>query len=70
MTWGEEMLAQGFREGERAILQKVVPKLLQQRFGPLPAAVIEKIKQAPTQRLEEWSVRLLDARSLDETLAE
>jgi len=66
MTWGEQMLAEGHERGERAMLRK----LLQRRFGPLPAAVIARIEQAPSPQLESWAERLLDARSLDEALAE
>ena len=66
MTWGEQMLAQGEERGLRSILRKQ----LQRRFGPLPAEIVEKIERAPSMRLEEWLMRLLDARSLDDALAE
>ncbi|MBF0179576.1 MAG: DUF4351 domain-containing protein [Magnetococcales bacterium] len=50
------------REGEVAMLTR----LLQRRFGQLPVWVEEKIATSDSAILEEWSLRVFDARSLDE----
>ena len=54
----------GREEGERQMLTR----LLTTRFGPLPAAVSEKIAAAGIESIEAWSVQLLTAKSLEESL--
>lgn len=66
MTWGERMLAQGEEIGQRRLLLR----LLERRFGALPAAAIEQVEAAPSEQIEVWALRILDARSLSEALAE
>ena len=36
------------------------------RFGTLPAWAIEKITQAQSEQLEQWSLRVLEASTLQE----
>ncbi len=43
---------------------------MEQRFGPLSAETLERLDQAEPERLMAWSLRVLDARSLDEVFAE
>ena len=57
-------LKKGRQEGERQMLTR----LLTTRFGPLPAAVSDKIAAAGIESLEAWSVQLLTAKSLEESL--
>ena len=45
----------------------MLTRLLTARFGPLPAAVSEKIAAAGIESLEAWSVQLLTANSLEES---
>lgn len=66
MTWGEQMLAEGREQGQRLMLRK----LLQDGFGPLPDAVVQRIEQASMPQLEKWALRIRHAHSLDDALAE
>ncbi|NGZ05168.1 MAG: Rpn family recombination-promoting nuclease/putative transposase [Magnetococcales bacterium] len=56
----------GRQEGEAIILTRQ----LQRRFGSLPDWANEKITKAKSSELEEWSLRFVDATSLDEVFAE
>jgi len=40
--------------------------LLEKRFGKIPPDILEKIEQVDAAQIEVWSLRLLDARTLDE----
>ncbi len=55
---------EGRQEGEAAFLTR----LLERRFGPLPAWASERIAAADTNALEEWGLRVLESGSLDEIL--
>jgi hypothetical protein len=39
---------------------------LERRFGVLPDAIAEQARAADTADLEEWSLRILDAKSLSD----
>lgn len=56
---GEQKGVQG---GKTAMLSR----LLTRRFGPLPAATHQKIKQATIMQIEAWFDRGIDAQTLDE----
>ncbi|MBF0179380.1 MAG: Rpn family recombination-promoting nuclease/putative transposase [Magnetococcales bacterium] len=56
----------GRQEGEAAMLTRQ----LQRRFGSVPDWASAKIANATSQALEEWSLRVLDARSLEEVFAD
>lgn len=60
----EKAEARGRQEGERQMLTR----LLTARFGPLPAWASEKISSAGIELLEDRSVKLLTAKSLEEFL--
>ncbi|MBF0137338.1 MAG: DUF4351 domain-containing protein [Magnetococcales bacterium] len=53
------------RIGEKRGEAKVLTRQLQRRFGALPTWAVEKIAQADQPSLEEWSLQILDAQSLD-----
>ena len=57
----EEGLERGVLRGERAVLERQ----LRHRFGPLSAAVVERLERASTDDLETWADNVLDARTLD-----
>ncbi|MBF0181123.1 MAG: DUF4351 domain-containing protein [Magnetococcales bacterium] len=61
-----QKLQDGRQEGEAAILMRQ----LQRRFGSVPAWASEKIAKATSQSLEAWSLRFVDAQSLDEVFAD
>lgn len=52
----------GQLKGEMLILQRLLVK----RFGTLPNWVDEKIAQAQSEQLEQWSLRLLDAHTIED----
>ncbi|MBF0148278.1 MAG: DUF4351 domain-containing protein [Magnetococcales bacterium] len=56
----------GRHEGEAAILTRQ----LQQRFGDLPPWASQKIADADLATLENWSLRILDAPTLESVLAD
>ncbi|MEO5329363.1 MAG: DUF4351 domain-containing protein, partial [Magnetococcus sp. THC-1_WYH] len=55
----------GRQEGEATILTR----LLQRRFGTVPDWASEKIAKAELPSLEEWSLRFVDAQSLDDVFS-
>ena len=54
----------GRRQGEASILLRQ----LERRFGALPGWASERIAAADTVALEEWSLRVFDAASLNDVL--
>jgi len=52
----------GLTEGERL----VVTRLLEKRFGKLPATLQARLEQATLVELEQWSVDLLTATCFDD----
>jgi hypothetical protein len=62
----EKQVAAAKVEGEATILIKQLTK----RFGVLPPGVEERLNAAGTSQLEEWSLRLMDATSLDQVFSD
>ncbi|MEO5350607.1 MAG: DUF4351 domain-containing protein [Magnetococcus sp. YQC-3] len=56
---------EGRLEGQAAMLTRQ----LQRRFGQLPDPVKAKVTQAKLEQIENWSERILDAKSLDDVFA-
>ncbi len=56
----------GEQKGEAAILTR----LLHHRFGAVPDWASEKIAKAELPSLEEWSLRIFDAQSLDDIFSD
>lgn len=60
---GEERGEQrGKQQGEAMILRRQLEK----RFGELPQGVINRLTQATSQELEEWSLQILEVNKLEE----
>ena len=59
---------EGRVEGARKEAMGMLTRQLERRFGPLPEAAAEKLNAADLATLEAWSLRLLDAGSLEEVL--
>jgi predicted transposase YdaD len=55
---------EGRVEGEATLLLR----LLERRFGALPAGVRDRVAAADAAALETWGLRVLDAGSLDDVL--
>ncbi|MEO5351230.1 MAG: Rpn family recombination-promoting nuclease/putative transposase [Magnetococcus sp. YQC-3] len=64
---GEQTGEKKGRQEERA---SMLTRLLQRRFGDLPAWAIQKIAEAELPTLEEWTLRTLDAATLESVLAD
>jgi hypothetical protein len=58
----EKGLEQGLLKGQRRILLL----LLEKRFGPLSPEARARLESWPTERLDEVTLALVDARSLEE----
>ena len=75
--WEQELVEKGREEGiekgrEEGVLTGeavILRRQLKLRFGPLPAWADDKITQAQREQLEQWSERVLDAKSLDAVFA-
>jgi hypothetical protein len=61
----QEGRKEGRQEGRQEGEARVLLRLLEHRFGVLPAWVIERIHSADTTLIEGWCMRVLDAESLD-----
>ena len=66
--WKQRWTQEGRQEGRREGAAEVLTDLLERRFGALPDTVKDRIAAADARALREWSLRLLDARSIDEVL--
>jgi len=75
--WKQQWLLDGEQRGEqRGELRgrqlgvaELLLRLLERRFGILPGWAKDRVLAAETVMLEEWSLRVLDAGSLEEVLA-
>ena len=63
-------LQEGRQEGRREEAGAVLRRLLQRRFGSLPAWADERITTAGLDSLEKWTDRMLDTHALGELFAE
>ena len=64
----EEGREEGRREGREGEI-RLLRRLLQRRFGDLPAWVGERFAGASPEELEKWGERLLDAVILEDVFA-
>ncbi len=64
--FAKKYVAQGHKEGERALLLR----LLRTRFGELPASTVARVEGAEVAVLERWGERVLSAKTLTEVLDE
>ncbi|MBF0603753.1 MAG: DUF4351 domain-containing protein [Nitrospirae bacterium] len=66
----ELRLAQEHLDGEKKEAAKILTRLLQRRFGAVPEWATQKIAAAEPPSLEEWSLRFVDAQSLDDVFSD
>ena len=57
-------------DGKQEEGASMLTRLLQRRFGNVPTWASEKIAKAELPSLEEWSLRFVDAKTLDEVFAD
>jgi hypothetical protein len=75
--WKQEGLQAGLQEGRQEGLlagrqqggSALLLRLLERRFGVLPGWATDRVRAADIATLDEWSLRVLDAASLEEVLA-
>ena len=61
----EKLKAEGRVEGRVEGEAKSLTRLLERRFGPLPAAIKSRVDRADLKQLDAWVDRVLDVKSLD-----
>ncbi len=52
------------------VAAEILRQLLVRRFGPLAVEIETRLERAAARDLDAWSLRILDARTLDEIFAE
>ena len=62
--------AEGKAEGSRAALASALLQLLARRFGPIHDSTRLHIQSADTNQLEGWFAKAIDAKSIDDALAD
>ncbi|MBF0419891.1 MAG: DUF4351 domain-containing protein [Magnetococcales bacterium] len=63
-------LMDGEQKGERQEAAKILSRLLQHRFGTMPDWASDKVASADLLSLETWSLRFVDAQSLDNVFSD
>ncbi len=70
MPYVTDIERRGEIRGEARGALRLLRGLLQQRFGELPPEVDERLAKADVQRLDVWSLRMLDATALEDVFAD
>jgi predicted transposase/invertase (TIGR01784 family) len=65
----QEIMAKGKAEGRAEGKAETLLKLLSHRFGRLPAEVKRRVHGADAETLDRWALRILDAASLNDVIA-
>ncbi|MBF0583323.1 MAG: Rpn family recombination-promoting nuclease/putative transposase [Magnetococcales bacterium] len=68
--WAAMVRQEGEQIGEKKGKADTLTRQLQRRFGNLPPWASQKIADAELSTLEEWSLRVLDAPTLESVLAD
>ncbi|MCK9507510.1 MAG: DUF4351 domain-containing protein [Pigmentiphaga sp.] len=63
--WKMEGFADGRVEGRVEGEVNFLRKQLQRKFGPLPAAIQQRLEQASAEELDTWLINILEADSLE-----
>ncbi|MDM8549079.1 PD-(D/E)XK nuclease family transposase [Desulfobacterales bacterium HSG2] len=56
----------GHKEGHKEGRASLLHKLLENRFGPLPEWACERLEEAEPETLEDWAVRVMENRELED----
>jgi hypothetical protein len=62
VTYGEQLIQQGWKQRGHDLLRK----LLERRFGPLSASWSERLESGSDEDVDRWAERILDAQTLDD----
>ncbi|WP_207793524.1 DUF4351 domain-containing protein, partial [Pseudomonas lopnurensis] len=62
-------LEQGLEQGRLQSLRDVLSRQLVHRFGPLPAEVEQRLRQADSETLGRWADNVLDAQTLEDVFS-
>lgn len=65
-NWELRWMKQGHAQGERAGEQRILHQLLQRRFGPINSNIEQRLQQADSKQLLDWSLNLLEAETLEQ----
>ncbi|MBF0419767.1 MAG: DUF4351 domain-containing protein [Magnetococcales bacterium] len=57
-------------DSERKEATKILTHLLQRRFGIVPDWASERIANAEPSSLEDWSIRIFDAQTLEDVFTD
>lgn len=68
--WRQEGWREGREEGRRDGASSLLEQLLSRKFGPLSPEITARLRQADTEQLQTWSLKLLDAKTLDQVFSE
>ncbi|HUQ90622.1 MAG TPA: DUF4351 domain-containing protein, partial [Bryobacteraceae bacterium] len=60
--------ADGKAEGRREEAVRLLTKMLDRRFGPLPLWASTKVERAELRDIEAWLLKLMESSSLEDTL--
>lgn len=63
-------LKEGRQEGRQEGRAEVLASMLAKRFGPLDAAVVQRVVTADVAQLSAWALNFVDARSLKEVFGD
>ncbi|MBF0141422.1 MAG: hypothetical protein HQL74_14220 [Magnetococcales bacterium] len=69
-NWKQAKRLEWTQEGELKGKAETLTHLLKRRFGDLPLWVGQKIAEAKPPTLDEWTLRILDATTLDSVFAD
>lgn len=68
--WEQAYEERGRQDGLQKGKGELLRRQLIHRFGPLSSPLLERVAQASGEQLELWSLRVLDARRLEEVFAD
>ncbi len=68
--WIADAQTAGHQEGRQQGAAALLLRLLERRFGPLTGRARKRVQEAEIAHLEQWGMRLLDARNLADVFAD
>ena len=69
-VFAREFIAKGEAIGETRYAIKSLTRLLQHRFKEIPSWAHDKISQADSATIEVWTLRILEAQSINDVFSE